>query len=200
MPRSRRGSPSPRKGPSKLLALQEHAMKSIYRALSNLRKLEQAKWTLFTAKNRHLQLKEAFSKAQELDAKINMLATDVHRSTVNYFVSNMFLQCEDSFNKASDFLAELIGSLEVPSFANQVGTTPNVASRALSHLPRMNLPTYDGDLSTWESFRYQFLSLIHNDAAFSVIEKMHFLKTSLTGDALRAMNHLLVTETNYDTA
>lgn len=93
-------------------------MNAIYRALSNFKRLGKAKWTLSTVKNCHLQLKEAFSKAQELDAKINMLATDVHRTTVNYFVSNMFYQCEDSFNEASDFIAGVIGCFEVLSFAN----------------------------------------------------------------------------------
>lgn len=173
-------------------------MNTMHRILPNFKKLGKSRWTAATVQNRHLQLKETFAKCEGLDAKINMFATDAHRASIPYFVSNQFYQYEDYFNEVSDLMAEVSSSLEVPqSTTFSMSSTPRIATKPTIQLSQINLPSFDGTLTNWEIFRNQFQLLIHRDDAISVCEKMHYLKTSLTGDALRALGHLSVTATNY---
>lgn len=44
------------------------------------------------------------------------------------------------------------------------------------------------------------MSLVHNNPTLSKVQKLHYLKTSLTGEALSLVKHAQVTEVNYDGA
>ena len=55
-------------------------------------------------------------------------------------------------------------------------------------------------MEKWSSFRDLFKSLVHNSKHLTEVEKMFRLKTSLGGEAGRVIQHLPVTETNYDAA
>lgn len=43
-----------------------------------------------------------------------------------------------------------------------------------------------------------FLSLIHNNKSLSAVQKLHYLKGSLYGEAEQLLNNLLTTDTNYE--
>lgn len=51
-------------------------------------------------------------------------------------------------------------------------------------LPKINIPTFSGVIKEWPKFYDLFNSLIHNNKSFSDSERMHFLISSLSGDAL----------------
>ena len=74
-----------------------------------------------------------------------------------------------------------------------------VASNGL-HLPNMNVPSFDGNYKNWLSFYSTFKSLIHEDASLSNIQKFHYLKSALRGDASRSVDALAITQENYDIA
>jgi len=44
------------------------------------------------------------------------------------------------------------------------------------NLPKINLPTFDGDKIKWENFRDLFKILVHNINNIPIIKKMHYLK------------------------
>lgn len=51
-------------------------------------------------------------------------------------------------------------------------------------LPKINLPNFSGDLKRWPAFYDTFNSLIHLNESLSDTERMHYLISCLTGDAL----------------
>ncbi|KOB64170.1 Uncharacterized protein OBRU01_24464 [Operophtera brumata] len=51
-------------------------------------------------------------------------------------------------------------------------------------LPKINLPTFSGNIKTWPEFYDIFHSLIHENDSLTDTERMHYLVSSLTGDAL----------------
>ena len=67
-------------------------------------------------------------------------------------------------------------------------------------LPKMTLPEFDGDPLKWHSFWDRFESAVHINFNISDAEKMNYLKGFLKGNALRSIEGLVISNTNYITA
>jgi len=50
-------------------------------------------------------------------------------------------------------------------------------------LPEAPMPTFDGKYENWLSFKNAFHSMIGSQTDLSEIDKLHYLKSALTGDA-----------------
>lgn len=67
-------------------------------------------------------------------------------------------------------------------------------------LPPISIPTFAGDYQEWTAFRDLFKSLIANETNISTIEKFHYLKSSLSGEAAQLIKHFSMIEANYKDA
>lgn len=81
-----------------------------------------------------------------------MSASELQKANSNYFASKLFYQCEDYYNKAADFMADAFGTLETTQ-TTAIHNASLEQVRHSSHLPRFDLPTFDGTSRNWESFR-----------------------------------------------
>ena len=68
--------------------------------------------------------------------------------------------------------------------------------RARPKLPAIPVPKFNGNSANWLEFRDTFHSLIHT-SSISDIEKFHFLKGALEGEAAKAVQIVDFSETNY---
>lgn len=59
---------------------------------------------------------------------------------------------------------------------------------------------FAGSYETWRSFHDLFVSLIHRNTSLSAIQKLHYLKSSVTGETERLLLHLNIDDSNYDKA
>jgi hypothetical protein len=83
---------------------------------------------------------------------------------------------------------------------NQNSTAIQSHQNSKINLPVIQIPEFSGHLEKWLSFRDVFQSLIHNNNNLNSIEKMHYLKSSLSGDALHTIENLAISGANYDEA
>ena len=67
-------------------------------------------------------------------------------------------------------------------------------------LPEIRLPSFSGKLREWVTFRDTFQSLIHNSARLTSMDKFTYLKSSLTGDALKEIDTIELSDVNYAVA
>lgn len=67
-------------------------------------------------------------------------------------------------------------------------------------LPTISLPTFDGTYDNWLEFRDTFLSLIHNSKNIDNVQKLHYLRSALSGNALQVIKSLEFSAENYDIA
>jgi transposase InsO family protein len=67
-------------------------------------------------------------------------------------------------------------------------------------LPVINLPVFYGHYDEWLSFYDTFQALIHTNTSLHEIQKFHYLRSSLRGEALQVIQSLEISAENYVTA
>ncbi|XP_026746972.1 uncharacterized protein LOC113508216 [Trichoplusia ni] len=64
-------------------------------------------------------------------------------------------------------------------------------------LPTITLPNFDGSYDQWLEFRDTFLSLVHSSKTLDNIQKFHYLRSVLSGNALQVIKALEFSAQNY---
>ncbi|XP_006815922.1 uncharacterized protein LOC100369222 [Saccoglossus kowalevskii] len=64
-------------------------------------------------------------------------------------------------------------------------------------LPKLQLPTFNGNILQWVSFYDAFKSAVHSDSNLEDVQKFQYLRAQLTGEAARAIEGLQLTDSNY---
>jgi len=67
-------------------------------------------------------------------------------------------------------------------------------------LPRIDLSSFSGTYEEWYPFHDTFHSLIHRDNSITEIQKFHYLKSSLKGEAAEVIQSLEISSNNYKEA
>ncbi|KYM94546.1 hypothetical protein ALC62_14824 [Cyphomyrmex costatus] len=66
-----------------------------------------------------------------------------------------------------------------------------------ARLPRLDLPKFNGTPSDWLPFKDLFRSLVIDNPTLSPVEKLQYLKTSLTGTAVNMLSNTTLTADNF---
>nr|CAI5857751.1 unnamed protein product [Callosobruchus analis] len=94
-------------------------------------------------------------------------------------------------NRSGTFIDE-----NIPSSEHQLNTN----SKTSVKLPDLNLPTFDGNYTEYLQFPDSFSALIHNNNRLSNVEKLHYLRSCLRGEAAKVVCSLKTTDANYSVA
>lgn len=81
------------------------------------------------------------------------------------------------------------------SFSATTGEATNVHTYV--RLPQINLPEFDGTFEKWLAFHDTFKALIDSSPELSNIQKFHYLRASLKGDALKLVDSFPMCDANY---
>ncbi|XP_052752341.1 uncharacterized protein LOC128200981 [Galleria mellonella] len=106
---------------------------------------------------------------------------------------------EEAYLDLKTWIKDWLYEHETKSIQTDDNNTITIASSSHSrpHLPPIPLPVFSGDYNDWISYRDLYISLIHNNNSLSKIEKHHYLKSSLTGEAAELLKNFTLTESNY---
>ncbi|KAG5868765.1 hypothetical protein JTB14_024583 [Gonioctena quinquepunctata] len=116
------------------------------------------------------------------------------RAILNFAIENINRIREASlWQKAVDDVAALRHRRLFGSISNAV-----VSLSTRPRLPAIPIPSFSGDLENWLEFRDTFESLVHNNVAISYIEKFHFLRGALQGEAQKVVGVVKVSAENYE--
>lgn len=119
-----------------------------------------------------------------------------------YFTSDLYSQCEEKY---ADIRANMLSMLE-QFVHSQPGAEVAIADQSFNYdqgnayhrsLPKIELPTFNGEYSSWRNFHDVFISMISNSPHLSAVEKFHYLKTSLKGEAAHLVANLPVSNENF---
>ncbi|XP_055615339.1 uncharacterized protein LOC129761628 [Toxorhynchites rutilus septentrionalis] len=128
--------------------------------------------------------------------------TFIKSEEVNHNIRQQF---ENDYIYAYSFLAtELRKTNVMPNSVDQsiVSAVSCPPSSPLSRikLPEIRLPTFEGSVSEWITFRDTFKSLIDGNSQLSQIDKFSYLVASLAKDARKVIESVELTAANYSVA
>nr|XP_012152152.1 PREDICTED: uncharacterized protein LOC105664039 [Megachile rotundata] len=133
-------------------------------------------WTAFS--ETHNELLDVFSKESE------------HF----YFQEDYISIGEEAYLAQKAFLLDLQEELSTGK------STPSQNPSSLRALPKIVLPVFSGEYNNWSNFRDLFQSLIIDNDSLSLVEKLHYLKTSLSGEPALLLQNISVTGDNFERA
>lgn len=139
------------------------------------------------AKKKYADYEDSLNRVLELDAKD---APEADLLKDQNIIGDLFLQISvlvDTLKPTS----EPTSSQSVSEHTPQFDPTPSV------RLPKISLPTFNGDVTTWVSFINLYDTSIHNNANLDPVYKMQYLLSCLKGEALTLVSPLQISSSNY---
>lgn len=113
-----------------------------------------------------------------------------------YFTKDVFADMEEIYiNYKSDIKEALYECVPKSSSSSNVQSICKNESNV--SLPKINIPVFTGQYSEWPSFRDLYTSLIHNNSSLDNVQKMHYLKGHLSGEAGQLLRHVPITGDSY---
>ncbi|XP_071161120.1 uncharacterized protein [Mytilus edulis] len=88
-----------------------------------------------------------------------------------------------------------------PSFMHANTSASVFSNSSMYHkLPKLNLPTFGGNMLEWQPFWDSFSAAVHDNLSLSDVQKFNYLKSQLFGEATQCIAGLQITNTNYGQA
>lgn len=123
--------------------------------------------------------------------------TREQRAVISYFVNDEFCLQEDLYMCMLGDLKDLLATQTTKTADHSTCSVMSCEGHTRVKLPSIKLPTFSGNYEEWPTYKDLFVSLIHECAKLSDVEKLHYLKSSIAGEAASLLKHIQVTGANY---
>jgi len=174
----------------------------IARAEENLKKTGVSRLTQGTVEARLQSLESNWNKFQ---SNHDVLRT-AHKATLvaagnDYFKENFLGRVEDMVNEQRGVLLDTLHALRDKHGEPSGRTLPAAQdSSSKRKLPNIELPLFSGRIEDWPAFRDLFVSILSRHPALADVEKLHYLKTRVQGEAEERIKNLPTTGDNFKRA
>ena len=147
------------------------------------------------------------AKLRGYASKIVEYSEVIHALLDENALSDDITMTEKNYEALNDLIARSETALEFSKPDAEAMTPPahNTSRRSNfsehSHsvrLPKLEITPFNGDPMKWDEFWDSYESTIHNEDEMPSVEKFKYLKSFLTGDALRLAGGYRLTSANYD--
>ncbi|XP_071052897.1 uncharacterized protein [Onthophagus taurus] len=115
----------------------------------------------------------------------------------SYFSDDIFFTCEEEYIESKGAMLDFLNDLSLQNI--NISTSKNIQSQA-HHLPQINLPKFNGKYCNWSQFKDLFMSMIHDNDNISDVEKLHYLKMSLSDEPSQLLKNVVITNDNFSRA
>lgn len=197
------------------IAEQATLMRLIKNTIVNYNKISKAKRFEGVIRSRISILQGYWDKFLKMHITLSTLATEEDAKRT-YFKDGSFEQTEAYYLTAMDHLQEEleaeVTAVAVVNNANATMTSmpgspsvnphhSNVPDMSeFARLPVIEIPKFSGNYTDWSNFKDIFKTAVANNPRFSNVQKLHYLKTSLTGEAYNLLKNVTITDANYAAA
>ncbi|XP_062714931.1 uncharacterized protein LOC134291330 [Aedes albopictus] len=172
---------------SKMMSVTVDAIKTIQDFVDNYdAEVDQSK-----IESRLMRLDQLYSRFEAVSIEVELLM-DEEAETKATFTKNRS-EMEDTYYALRDFL-----TLNKPDKLS----SPNSShvSSSVVRLPKIDLPTFDGEIDNWIPFHDAYRSLIHNNKDLAAVDKFHYLMAALKDPVKRLLDTTSITGNNYKIA
>lgn len=125
----------------------------------------------------------------------NRRLENLYFETKDYMIS-LIEELDDTNAEPAPSRPQLHTSMFHSTLRGPQAESPN-QHRNAGKLPPLAIKKFSGRIEDWEEFADLFMSLITNNALLPEVQKMHYLKSSLSDGPARIIKHLPVTAQSF---
>lgn len=196
---------SPTLEQNQLLMVLEDCAKNIQSQQTNLKKCPKTRLTRGYIEARIKIIEDHWQRFTCCHEDLVKITPKEVKGTLPYFLNEEYFICEDTYSILQGDLKDLLTKL-TESSNTIIQTSSNKSANVTDfapiqvHLPKIVLPSFNGTYEGWPTFSDLFISLVHNNTNLSEVQKLHYLKTSVTGEAETLLKNIQITSNNYQSA
>lgn len=179
--------------------LQLDNLKLISKTATNLKKCSKSRLTKGYLQGRLQNLDSYWETFLKTHRDIVKESTPQQSVSHEYFTEEIYDQGEEAYLNVRGDIMELLEDDKHPLIQNPEGQSFIQQCQDV-RLPKINIPQFNGNYNDWGTFKDLYTSLIHERSSLSPVQKLHYLKSSLTGEAEQLLKHISITDKNYEVA
>jgi hypothetical protein len=179
-----------------LFALQEECLHNLKKAESNFKKTPKNRMKQPYLETRLESLEELYNTFKEGHKSI--VSETLSNQQYPYFVEEIYECFEEIYFDYKSLISEALPPLVSKSQASAAIKHPQESDHSEVTPPQIILPTFSGNYEEWKTFYDIFLSSIHNNKHITSVQKLDYLKSNLSGEALNLLQNFLTTDVNYE--
>jgi len=183
---------------AKLLIQKRTSLKAQLTQLTNL--IEKERYDKVALNLRMTRLRELYHAYEDFNDELILLdPNDNHKdefANVQERYYSLASKVEQIINPSVS--SAVINPTDAANLNINSGNT--IVAKRKIRLPEAALPTFDGRYENWLSFKNTFLAMIGTRADLDDVEKLHYLKSALTGDAANKIRFLTIEGSSYSKA
>lgn len=179
----------------------EDIVSVLKKTLINIKKCPKIRLTKSYIEKRISNVDLYWQKYHQVHSELIKAVPREKRNEFPYFVNDNYMEHEELYVSLVADLKDLM-----PPETSQSVSTPmlskseNQGTSTLARLPKIQLPTFSGRYEEWPSYQDMYVSLVHSNQAISNVQKLHYLKSSISGEAEALLRHIQITNENYNQA
>ncbi|KAG6446975.1 uncharacterized protein LOC115441446 [Manduca sexta] len=168
---------------------------TITKAQINFKKSPKERMTSSYIQNRLESLERSWTTFYENHIKIVSTYTASELKENRYITQNVFEITEELYIDYKTDLKETL--INIGEHSSDEASKCQSKGNCLK-LAKIQLPIFSGSYSSWINFRDLFISLVHNNKELDNVQKLHYLKTNLSGEPQNLLRSIPITNYNYE--
>ena len=181
----------------RLLKQKRTTLKSQITALNNYIDKNKDDLDLIHLKLRFEKVKENYNGFDDIHSSLQLLEPSTENDNEKETIDDSYFDLASRVTR----LSPVSSANAIPPRNSDFNSSSNEGiGKRKSKLPKFPIPTFDGKYEDWVSFKDSFEFLINSEPDLTDIEKLHFLKSAVVGDAARKISIFSITGDNYKTA
>ncbi|KAL0821359.1 hypothetical protein ABMA28_005948 [Loxostege sticticalis] len=185
-----------------IINLQRELQKAIGKAVTNYNKSPKDRITPEYLETRLENLDRDWQSFHSNHSKLYQTCKIDEISASSYHTDEVYDHTEDTYIQGSTMKAELnrllILRTDRSACVKSTNSGESKSNSSFVKLPKISIPTFSGNYSEWPTFRDLFVSLVDKNSSLDNVQKLHYLKGQLSGEAEQLIRHTPITADNYD--
>lgn len=144
---------------------------------------------------RQEELPQINRKFDDIQVEIELLSTDDPSEE-----EKEREEFENNYFAARSLIQEIINKNKRRNASGDDASLDSAAPYPRSRLAPIDLPKFNGNIQEWEAFFYSFKVMVHQQDSYSPAHKFHYLRSTLSGQALDLIKSPPMTDANYGLA
>ncbi|XP_063377545.1 uncharacterized protein LOC134664729 [Cydia fagiglandana] len=185
-----------------LITLQQDNLEVTEKAHVNFKKSPKERITIGYVQGRLETLENNYKEFKTIHQRLITGVSKEDKCKLSYFTEDLYDTFEERYYMYKGELKTVLQKFNAEIKDNQVieNSSGNQASNSEIKLPRITIPTFSGEYTEWQSFHDLFNTLIHKNSSLDDVQRMHYLKVNLKGDAEYLLRQFSITAENYQQA